>query len=370
MRLAGIQRVAVLRANALGDFIFALPALEALRAAYPEARITLLALAWHRDFLAGRPSPVDEVVVIPGDGLPDALPRGQWAVAPWLAADAHARERFFGRMRARSFDLAIQLHGGGGNSNPFVRALGAAVTAGMQAHGAPALDRTLPYAYYQSEAARCMEVIGLVGAPPVTLAPRLSVTAHDRAEARQLVDGSSPYAVLHSGAADPRRRWPPERFAEVGDWLARLGLAVVLTGSASESETVRALAAAMNRPALDLSGRTSTRALAGILARARVVITNDSGPMHLAVAVGAPTVGIYWVGNLINGGPLTRAFHRPVISWRTECPICGVDCVRDTCEHTASFTADASVDEVVAAASALLDRGSGEMLERPLHLVG
>src|SRR6266851_7516846 len=64
-RVPGVRRIAVLRANALGDFIFALPALEALRAAYPQAEIVLLAKKWHATFLQGRPGPVDRVVVVP-----------------------------------------------------------------------------------------------------------------------------------------------------------------------------------------------------------------------------------------------------------------------------------------------------------------
>jgi ADP-heptose:LPS heptosyltransferase len=64
-KVPGVRRIAVLRANALGDFIFALPALEALRAAYPQAEIVLLAKKWHATFLQGRPGPVDRVVVVP-----------------------------------------------------------------------------------------------------------------------------------------------------------------------------------------------------------------------------------------------------------------------------------------------------------------
>src|SRR2546430_14707651 len=64
-KVPGVRRIAVLRANALGDFIFALPALEALRAAYPQAEIVLLAKKWHATFLQGRPGPVDRVIVVP-----------------------------------------------------------------------------------------------------------------------------------------------------------------------------------------------------------------------------------------------------------------------------------------------------------------
>ena len=64
-RVPDIRKIAVLRANGLGDFIFALPALEALRVAYPEAEIVLLGKKWHANFLANRPGPVDRVIVVP-----------------------------------------------------------------------------------------------------------------------------------------------------------------------------------------------------------------------------------------------------------------------------------------------------------------
>src|SRR5919199_4126793 len=137
-----VRRIAVLRANALGDLVFVLPALDALRAAYPEARIDLLGGPLHRALLAGRPGPVDRVVELPPSP-------GVRVDAPF--APPEQLDRFFAEMAAQRYDLALQLHGGGGYSNPFVRRLGARVTAGARAPGAPPLDRTVPYVYFQSE---------------------------------------------------------------------------------------------------------------------------------------------------------------------------------------------------------------------------
>jgi hypothetical protein len=66
--------------------------------------------------------------------------------------------------------------------------------------------------------------------------------------------------------------------------------------------------------------------------------------------VGTATVGIYWCFNLVNCAPLTRARHRPFVSWRLTCPVCGIDCTRGMCEHRASFVADVPAGEVVEAA--------------------
>ena len=350
------MKIAVLRANALGDLVFSLPALEALRAEFPSAEIVLLGRQWHVTFLGERPSPVDRVVAVPGDEWPDAAPNALHGDAPWLAATPAERRSFRAAMRAEAFDIAIQVHGGGRNSNPFLTELGAALTVGLRSPDAPALDRWVPYVYYQQEVARCLEVMALLDARPVSIAPHIELTEADRQAAREAmpIDHPAPLAVLHPGALDPRRRWPADRFAALGDRLASEGLRIVLTGTEAEAPITRAVAAAMAASALDLAGRTSMGGLAGIIERASLVVSNDSGPLHLATALRAPTVGIYWCGNMINGGPLTRARHRPVISWRTTCPRCGVDCTRTQCDHRDSFVAEVEVEEVAAAARDLL----------------
>ena len=351
-REPGVRKIAVLRANGLGDFVFALPALAALRSAYPEAEIVLLGQPWHARFLAGRPSPVDRVVVVPPS-------RGIYEPAG-AAPGPEAHPGFFDAMRRESFDLALQMHGSGRISNPFVLRLGARLTAGLRDAQAPPLDRWVPYVFYQPEVVRYLEVAALVGAAAVGLEPRLAVTEADLAESRRLVPGDGrPLAVLHPGATDPRRRWPPERFAAVGDVLAAAGARVVVTGTAAEADLVRAVTAAMAREAVDAAGRLSLGGLAGLLARCAVVVANDTGPLHLALAVGAAAVGVYWCGNVITAAPPTRWRHRPVISWRLACPACGLDCTRARCGHRDSFVADVPVAEVVDQALDLLRREGG-----------
>ncbi len=336
----------MLRATALGDFVFALPALEALRAAYPGAEIVLVAREWHRRFLEGRPGPVDRVIPLPEGTIGD---EGVPPVSPEVRSD------LLGRLGSERFDLAIQLHGGGRNSNRIVGAIGAGTSAGASTPDAPPLDRSIPYVYWQSEILRCLEVVGLVGATPVALEPRLAVTERDRERSRDaLPDDGRPMAALHPGASDPRRRWPPSAFAGVARDLARRGLRVVVTGTAAEAAIASAVVREAGAGVEDLSGRLDLSALVGTLERCAVVVSNDTGPLHVAAAVGTPTVGIFWCGNLVNGGHPFRARHRPAISWRTACPTCGRDCIREGCDHDASFVADVPVDEVLAAALELL----------------
>ncbi|MEU8296276.1 glycosyltransferase family 9 protein [Micromonospora sp. NPDC048909] len=350
-----VARIAVLRANALGDFIFVLPTLDALRAAYPEAEIVLIAAPWHAKLWRDRPGPVDRVLVVPAaDGIrrpePDEPPA---AMADFLAA-----------ARAERFDLALQVHGGGANSNPLIAAFGARVTAGLRAESAPPLDRWTRYVYYQHEVIRYLEVAALVGAPATTIVPTLAVTAADRAEAAEVLGPvRQPRVALHPGATDTRRRWPAERFAEVARELVGDGYEVLVTGTPTEQEVVDRVVAAAGVPLRPQVGTLSLGGLAGCFADCALVVSNDTGPLHLAAAVGARTVGVYWVGNLINSGNPLRGRHRPITSWTVHCPVCGVDCTPGIyphrsgdgeCPHRDSFVTDVPVVEVLEAARELL----------------
>src|SRR3954469_2950521 len=117
-----VRSIVVLRANGIGDFVVAIPALESLRAAYPDARITYLGLPWHAELLEGRPGPWDDVDIVPP--YPNMIAGGE--------VDEGRIEEFFERHRAAHYDLAVQLHGGGGNSNPFIERLGARVAVGAR----------------------------------------------------------------------------------------------------------------------------------------------------------------------------------------------------------------------------------------------
>src|SRR3978361_102591 len=103
-----IKKIAVLRANALGDYIFVLPALQALRETFPNAEIVLLGRAWHKEYLEGRPGPVDRVIVVP--------PYPGISEREGFIPDPQVLDLFFGQMKHEQFDLAFQLHGGGRNS--------------------------------------------------------------------------------------------------------------------------------------------------------------------------------------------------------------------------------------------------------------
>lgn len=342
-KFAGVRRIAVLRGGGLGDLMFALPAVSALAAGYPEAEITLLGTPVHQEVLAVTESPVTAVQVLP---FAEGVRPGH--------GDPAALDAFFEQMRAMEFDLAVQVHGGGRYSNPFLLRLGARHTVGTRTPDAAPLERTVPYIYYQHEPLRALEVAGLAGAYPRDLEARLAPAAGIGRAGQPADDGGgAPFVVIHPGATDPRRRWPAERFADLARACAADGFRVQVVGGRSEQFLAEEIVAGAGSSRVQsLAGSLDMGGLIAVLWSASVVVGNDSGPRHLAQALGTPTVGIYWVGNVINAGALGRSLHRLHASWTTACPTCGVDVTQvgwtaQRCPHDDSMVAGVPVDGVL-----------------------
>ncbi|MFB9902380.1 glycosyltransferase family 9 protein [Allokutzneria oryzae] len=323
-----VRRIAVLRGGGLGDLLFAMPAIQSLAATYTDAEIVLLGTPQHRALLDNRPGPVSSVAVLP---------------------TSESEDRFFAAARENPYDLAVQMHGGGRWSNPFVRRLGARCAVGPNAGDSVELDRSAPFRYYHNEMVRWLEVAALAGAPTAALEPSITVTEADLAEAETALRGVPlPLVTVHPGATDPRRRWPTRCFREMISGLAGHA-GVVVIGTDAERDLVEEITDGL--AARSLAGRLSMPGLVGVLASSAVVAANDSGPRHLAQAVGAQTVSVYWMGNVINAGPLGRVRHDVHISWTVRCPVCGADCTRQDisrCEHDVSFVEDVPVRDVLA----------------------
>lgn len=362
-RLKRVKRIAVLRGGGVGDVLLALPALEALATAYPEASIELLGMPIHTQVFAGRPSQVSVVHELPftpglrsdyggGDSGPDQI------------------FEFFDAMRARAYDLAVQMHSGGAESNPFTRQLGALTTIGSQADNAPALDHVVPYRHHQHETMRALEVVALVGAAPVTLEPHLQRTRAEVERGGELrsrlgVPDDSPLVIIHPGARDARRRWPADNFVRVALQAIEDGAWVVVVGDESERNLADAVAGQVsvargggeqNRIS-SLAGKLNLSDLIALLGSADATVANDSGPRHLAQALGCPTVSIYLADNLLNAGPLTRTRDRVHIGWTTSCPTCStaqIGAINERCDHNPSFVADVRVEDVYADLASLL----------------
>lgn len=355
-KLKNIQKIAVLRANALGDFIVTLPALKALRNTYPDAEIVLLGKPWHQPFLIKGRTPVDRVIVVPvKKGIRNETGQQE---------DPAEVGSFLDQMRKEQFDVVLNFQGNGISANPFIKQFGATLTVGLTCEQAEKLDRSIDYYYYQSEAIRFLEVVKLIGATTASIEPELNVLPDDEDDvaAFMLTVKNKPYIVLHPVAMDTRRMWPLENYARLADELKQRQYEVVFSGAPEDKAVIDDIIYSMNYSAVNTCGSFSLGGMTAVLSHAALMISADTGPLHLARAVSAPTIGFYWAPNLINWGPLTRTIHRPLISWKMECPICGIvpndpypfEPKSDTCDHPVSFVRDISIEQVLNAVDNLL----------------
>jgi ADP-heptose:LPS heptosyltransferase len=307
-----VRKIAILRALFLGDLLCATPAFRALRRRFPAAEITLIGLPWAADLAARLPA-IDRFEPFPG--------------YPGIVEVEYCAERtsaFLAESRRYGYDLAIQMHGSGTSSNGFVAALGARQSLGYTLAGDTRLMCSALYREDQHEVLRWLRLVGMLDNPvpkhfnPEDTALDFPLRSADLRRARELlfVDPPFPLVALHAGAKAKERRWPAERFGALADALIeQLGAAVFLTGSMRERSLTASVRRAMHHPALELAGDTDLGTFAATLARADLLVTNDTGAAHLAVAVGTPSVVLFGPGRPAEWGPLDRLRHRVIDAW-------------------------------------------------------
>jgi ADP-heptose:LPS heptosyltransferase len=304
------MKIAVFRALQLGDLLCAIPAVRAIRAAQPDARIALVGLPWARELAMRFSRYFDGFIEFPGfPGLPERSP--QVASIP----------DFFQRMNDERFDLVLQMHGAGELTNPLAVLMGGALTAGFYrpGHYRPDAQRFFPWRDDEHEVLRWLRLVRELGMEPGGSELEFPLAERDWEEWRAARLGE--YAVLHAGSQLPSRRWPAERFVEVGDALAADGLQVVLTGTAAEREITVKIRQAMREPAIDLAGQTTLGALAAVIAKARLLVCNDTGVSHIAAATRTPSVVVACGSDPRRWAPLDRELHR-VLSADVACRPC------------------------------------------------
>ena len=313
LEVGGVHRVALLRALHLGDFLCSVPALRALKERYPVAEITLIGLPWVR-YLLDRYPCVDRFLEFPGYRGLEEVP-----------VDGERTSRFLAEARSYRYDLAIQLHGDGRLSNGFVAQLGARVSLGyclgVVGHRRE-LDLELEWDESEHEVRRWLRLVNALGATgtpraefPLLPADWLEV---ERVAGSEGIDLERPMVGLHPGGKDPAKRWPAESFAAAADLLgAQLDAQVVITGDREELAVASRVAAEMRYHQVRvLAGQTSLGGLGALLAQLRLLVTNDSGPSHLAAALKTPSVVLFGPTEPGRWAPLDVARHRTLWSGR------------------------------------------------------
>jgi heptosyltransferase-2 len=266
------ERVLVRAPNWVGDVVLSLPALRDVRRRFPTARLTVLARPWVAGLYRAVPD-VDAVLESRGHAADVASLRG-------------------------AFDLAILL------PNSFASALAPWRAEVPQRWGyatdgrallltrrcpVPAAVRGRSQVYYYRA---MLEGLGLAveGPPDASLACPEEWSAEGRA-----LLGEGPFVGVNPGAFyGTAKRWPPERFAAAAEIVARrLGASVAIVGAAAERPLGEAIASLVQVRSRVLCGETTLASLVGVLEHLRVLLTNDSGPMHLAAALGTPLVAVF-----------------------------------------------------------------------------
>jgi ADP-heptose:LPS heptosyltransferase len=300
--------IVIFRALQVGDMLCAAPAFRALRAALPKARITLVSLPWAKWFTDRFSHYIDEFIGFPGyPGLPEQAP--DISALPWFIAG----------MQARRFDLAIQLHGDGSRTNSIVALFGARRRAGFGAASSLGMEEAdyLEYPEREHEVSRLLRLMEFIGASRVGDHLELPINAADEMELARLGVAThvqaGRYACLHPGARSAARRWPPRCFAKVGDYLHfEHGLDIVLTGSESESSTTSQVARAMRAPVIDAAGPLSIGAMAALMRRARLLISNCTAASHIAAGLRLPSIVVFTESDMQRWAPLDASRHPAV----------------------------------------------------------
>jgi heptosyltransferase-2 len=291
VRKESIKRVLVRAPNWIGDAVMCEPALRGLRSVFPQAELVLLAKATVAELFAGYPG-LDRVLVYEDKGKHRGL-AGKWTLA--------------GTLRRHRFDLAVLFQ------NAFEAAFIAWLAGIPRRYGyltdgravfltdPVAVPNPLPHqvGYYWN----MLKPLGLSGEP---LSPQLSVLPEEeRIMGERLISsGVAPsdlvIGVNPGSTYGSAKRWLPDRFAEVAQRLAEQlcetehkPAAVVIFGAKGEESLGRDIAARMRTRSVVLSGATTIRELMAVTKRCRLLLTNDTGPMHIASACGVPVVAIF-----------------------------------------------------------------------------
>jgi lipopolysaccharide heptosyltransferase II len=304
-----VRRILIVRVDLLGDVVLSTPAVRALRRAYPEATVDMLVQAPYASILEGDS---DIHRVLTWNPHVWRAPRNWFNLATWReTVDA------LKRMRAPRYDLALSVSGDIGSI--VTRLSNARRRVGYEKEAyRDFMTDPVPGGRYNGRAHETSYVLRLAEAAgakpqPGDERPRLIVTPEVDAQMRVTLSAaratlaipSGPLIALHAGAQNGQaKRWPARHWATLAVRLAtELGALVVLTGAPNEAPLAEKIKNAAGAPLLNLCGKTSLPQLKALLAQADLVISGDSGPMHIACAVGAPVIALHGPTDPAISGP-------------------------------------------------------------------
>jgi heptosyltransferase-2 len=281
-----MQRILVVRTDRIGDVALSTPVLSALRESLPSSHLVMMVAPYTRDVIEGHPA-LDGILVDDRNG----------AHRGWFGFFRLVRS-----IRRERFDAAIALH-------PTLRAAMTLLLAGVPVRvGSGYRWYSLLFnrrVYEHRKDAKRHEVeynlslIRRLGIETGTPAPYIAIPEQARrtvaARFEQWgIDRSDPVVVLHPGSGGSARNWPVSAFAALGDrLLEESGVKVIITGGPGDEPVVARMTERMKRRAIVAAGQLSVKELAALMAAARLLVTNSTGPLHIAAAVGTRTVALF-----------------------------------------------------------------------------
>lgn len=287
------QRICIIKPSALGDVVQSLPLLPVLRERFPGSRVSWVINRELAELLEGHPD-LDEIISFDR--------RGSWQ--EW--------GQFLRGLRRAKFDLVFDLQGLL-RTGIMTLATAAPVRVGLEtgreganlacSHVIPDSGKLVPA---QLRYWRVAEALGL---GELKVRAQVAVSAADQEWVRrQLSPLVGPILAIHPGARWKTKQWPVEKFAEVAARARReLACSLVIVGSKSEAAATERLCGLVggrsSHSVLNLAGRTTLKQLAEVLSRADLLLSNDSGPMHLAASLGTPVVSVFTCTSPIRSGP-------------------------------------------------------------------
>lgn len=312
------QRILVVKLDHLGDVILATPVFSNLRQTYPNAELHALVGTWSSIVLERHPE-VDKVLdynspAFSRTGQPTSLKQ---------------TFQLYQQLRRQKYDLMIELRGDWRTAwFAFLR-----LTPYRLSRAALQISNRLGSSQFSGthETTRNLDVLRHAGIATSIQTATFSVTSEDEKWVSNLlavhnIDKQDPLVAIHPGSPIPLKRWLPERYAELADRLIAQKCAQILfVGVEDEVPIITEIQRLMRSESVSIAGKTTLIQLASILHSCNVFIGNDSGPMHLAAAVGTSTIGLYGPGDPTRFAP--AGVNCQTIRRKFDCPPCsGATC--------------------------------------------
>jgi len=308
------MQILVVQTAFLGDVVMTTPLLRELRRVHPDSRLTVLTTRTGREALSNFPH-VDRLLVLD---------------KRWRVSGLRSFARLAWLLRSESFDIAIAAQRSS-RTGQLLWISGAPLRVGFEgAAGAWAYHQQIPWNGESHAVRRYLDLSSAVGGDPAEANPRPELAIDSTADARMarlLVDEGlhegQPFVCVAPGSRRATKRWTRAGFAKVISAATAEGLPAVLVGTTSERDLCVRLAAESSSGAVVTAGRTGVRDLIALVARASVVLANDSGTAHVASAVGTPVVSVFGPTSPADGRTPFGSIHRIVERGNLDCRPCG-----------------------------------------------